>query len=141
MKNLQIITFDQIKTFAEENIRMNFSDFEHYHRILGQDVSKLLTTYFENTALIFIPNEEILITSISKWAEHYTPKFHADLIQWFAKNSTAIDDYIEQFGYAPDTDIIQIIRAAYRWTLEMAITDVLHYIQEDITYALEQDGL
>lgn len=141
MKNVQSITFDQIIKYANKNSHTNFSDFEHYHRILGKEISELFTTNFEDTTLIFDSNEEILIKSISEWVNKNTPKFHSDLIQWFTKNFTAIDEYIEAFNYPPDTDIIQIIRASYSWTLEMAITDVLHYIQEEIIYDLGQDSL
>lgn len=138
MKKVQSTTFDQINTYAQKHNRTNFSNFEHYHRILGQDILELLNDYFDRTSPTFDPNEDKLIESVYKWAEHNTIIYYSDLLLWFNRNWSAIDEYTDNFGYCPKTDIIQVIQAAYRWTLEDAMINALNTIQNEID--AKEDG-
>ena len=133
MKNEQFISFETIITFAKQHEQTNLSsDFDQYHFITGNTIIDFITSYFDDRKLEFNTDDEQLQEYLSEWADSNIPVYYSELTEWFSKNWTAIDEYIECFGSSPDTEIMQIIQAAYCWTLENAITSTLHNIKQDI---------
>ena len=75
-------------------------------------------------------NDERLLEHLYEWADSNTPIYYSELAQWFSKNWTAIDEYIECFGSSPKMEIMQIIQATYCWTLEQSMQTALQNIKE-----------
>ena len=134
MKNEQFLSFENIITFAKQHKQTNFAtDFDQYHYLTGNAIIDFITSYFDDIKLEFNPDDEQLQEYLFEWANNNTPIYYSELTEWFSKNWTAIDEYIECFGSSPDMEIIQVIQAAYCWTLENVMMAVLQNIQEDIT--------
>lgn len=140
MKTVQSPTFDQINTYAQKHNRTNFSNFEQYHCITGNTISNFIISYINDTSLVLSFENDKILDCIYQWAERNTANNYNDLLLWFSRDCTAIDEYIENFGYCPNMDIIEIIQAAYRSTLEQSMIIALQTIEKIITYNLE-DGL
>ena len=133
MKNEQFLSFDEIITFAKQHEQTNLSsDFDQYHFITGNTIIDFITAYFDDRKLKFNSDDEQLQEYLTEWANNNTPVYYSELTEWFSKNWTAIDEYIECFGSSPDMEIMKIIQATYCWTLENAMTSTLYNIEQDI---------
>lgn len=83
-------------------------------------------------------NDEIkdvddLLDDMWRSADSAIPVYNADLLDWFAKNHDAVDDYINETGSTMGADgIIWLISASYCWTLQQEAEQELR-IQYDYT--------
>lgn len=132
MKNAQSFTFNQVRTFVEENSKTNFANFGQYQYVTGEYILEFIDNYVDNENLIFNLEDEQLMEYLYEWADSNTPIYYNELAEWFSKNWTAIDEYSENFGTCPNGDIMKKIQAAYCWTLENAMQTALYNIQKDI---------
>lgn len=61
---------------------------------------------------------------ISEQADSNTPIYNHNRAEWFAKNWSAVDDYIEETGTPEKFDIMEVIGQAYCYTYERDFTHV-----------------
>jgi len=132
MKNVQPLTFDQIITFSQEHNKTNFSNLEQYHCVTGKTIADFVASYIDNTALSLNFDDDQLIEIIDKWADKNTPTSYNELLLWFSRDSDVVDDYIKYFGFCSNMNIIEVIQAAYCWTLGQAMIVALQTIRKEI---------
>lgn len=85
-----------------------------------------------------IKDVEDLYNDLWNECDSKTPIYNDDLLDWVKANYTAVDDYRNETGGDASDSIIQLIMAAYAWTLQQEAMDALQTLYTNASEALNQ---
>lgn len=114
-----------------------------YHT--SEEIADVLEVFFTDYGNMtdVISDVEDLYNDMWNECDRKTPIYNDDLLEWLQKNHEAVDDYRrETGGDAPDS-IIQLIMAAYCWTLEQEAMDALQtlYTSASASLTIARSGI
>lgn len=107
----------------------------HTSKEIAYTLEKVLSDY--GNATDEIKDVEDLYNDLWNECDGATPIYTIDLLEWFKTNYTAVDDYKSETGGDADT-IIDLIMAAYCWTLQQEVEDAMRELYTDVSIDLNQ---
>jgi len=69
---------------------------------------------------------------IQEYCDSSTPIYYAQRAEWFGENWGAVNEYIENIGTERITDIMDIIGAAYCYSLENGVMELFDHIISEV---------